>query len=192
MVTLADDHHRERIFVSDLFHVMEDSAAVALILLFALPNLVPVPPGTSTILGTPLLFLTIEWTLGKRPWLPGMLARRSMSRIKFASMVHRAAPWMERVDRFLKPRLSTLACPSAARPAAALCAVLALIIVLPIPLGNMPPAWAICLIALGMLRRDGIWVLAGVATGLASIALVWGVLAASVTGTLELLRRLVN
>lgn len=192
MVTLADDHRRERIFVSDLFHAMEDSAAVTLILLFALPNLVPVPPGTSMILGTPLLFLTIEWALGKRPWLPGALARRSMSRIKFASMVHRAAPWMERVDRLLKPRFPILACPSAARPAAALCVVLALIIVLPIPLGNMPPAWAISIIALGMLRRDGILVLAGVATGLASIALVWGVLTASVAGTLELLQRLVN
>lgn len=192
MVTLADDHRRERIFVSDLFHAMEDSAAVTLILLFALPNLVPVPPGTSMILGTPLLFLTIEWALGKRPWLPGALARRSMSRIKFASMVHRAAPWMERVDRLLKPRFPILACPSAARPAAALCVVLALIIVLPIPLGNMPPAWAISIIALGMFRRDGILVLAGVATGLASIALVWGVLTASVAGTLELLQRLVN
>lgn len=192
LVTLADDHRRERIFVSDLFHAMEDSAAVTLILLFALPNLVPVPPGTSMILGTPLLFLTIEWALGKRPWLPGALARRSMSRIKFASMVHRAAPWMERVDRLLKPRFPILACPSAARPAAALCVVLALIIVLPIPLGNMPPAWAISIIALGMLRRDGILVLAGVATGLASIALVWGVLTASVAGTLELLQRLVN
>jgi len=192
LVTLADDHHRERIFVSDLFHAMEDRAAVALILLFALPNLVPVPPGTSTILGTPLLFLTIEWALGKRPWLPGALARRSMSRIKFASMVHRAAPWMERVDRLLKPRFPVFACPTAARPAAALCVILALIIVLPIPLGNMPPAWAISLIALGMLRRDGIWVLAGVAAGLASIVLVWGVLAASVVGALQLLQRLVN
>lgn len=192
LVTLADDHHRERIFVSDLFHAMEDRAAVALILLFALPSLVPVPPGTSTILGTPLLFLTIEWALGKRPWLPGALARRSMSRIKFASMVHRAAPWMERVDRLLKPRFPVFACPSAARPAAALCVILALIIVLPIPLGNMPPAWAISLIALGMLRRDGIWVLAGVAAGLASIVLVWGVLAASVVGALQLLQRLVN
>jgi hypothetical protein len=38
LVTLADDHHRERIFVSDLFHVMEDSTAVASILLFALPS----------------------------------------------------------------------------------------------------------------------------------------------------------
>lgn len=191
MVALADDPHRDRIFVSDLFHAMEDSGVVALILLFALPNLAPVPPGTSTILGIPLLFLTIGWALDKQPWLPDALARRSMTRSRFASMIHRAAPWMERIDRLLKPRFQALACPSAARPAAALCAILALIIVLPIPLGNMPPAWAISIIALGMLRRDGIWVLAGVATGLASIVLVWGVLAASVTGTLELLQRLV-
>ena len=170
---------------------MEDSAVVALILLFALPNLAPAPPGTSTILGTPLLFLTIEWALGKQPWLPGVLARRSMTRTGFASMIHRATPWMDRVDRLLKPRFQALACRSAARPAAALCVILALIIVLPIPLGNMPPAWAISIIALGMLRRDGIWVLAGVTTGLASIALVWGVVMGLVIGMLDLIQHLV-
>lgn len=103
LVALADDPRRDRIFVSDLFHAMEGNAVVALILLFALPNLAPVPPGTSTILGTPLLFLTIEWALGKQPWLPGALARCSMTRINFASMIHRVAPWMERVDGMLKP-----------------------------------------------------------------------------------------
>lgn len=191
LVALADDPRRDRIFVSDLFHAMEGNAVVALILLFALPNLAPVPPGTSTILGTPLLFLTIEWALGKQPWLPGALARCSMTRINFASMIHRVAPWMERVDGMLKPRFQALACPSAARPAAALCVILALMIVLPIPLGNMPPAWATSIIALGMLRRDGIWVLAGVATGLASIALVWGVVAGFLISVLALIQRLV-
>ncbi len=190
LVALANDPHRDRIFVSDLFHAMEDSAVVALILLFALPNLAPVPPGTSTLLGTPLLFLTIEWALGKQPWLPGALTRRSMTRIQFASMIHRVAPWIERVDSLLKPRLQALARPSTAHPAAALCVILALIIVLPIPLGNMPPAWAVSIIALGMLRRDGIWVLAGVATGLASIALVWGVVASFLIGLLEFTRHI--
>jgi len=185
LLALADDTQRDRISVSDLLHAMDNSAVVALILLSALPNLVPAPPGTSSVLGTPLLILTIEWALGRRPWLPVALARRSMTRIGFASLVYRAAPWMDRIDRRLKPRCQAFASPTAARPAAALCVLLALIIVLPIPLGNMPPAGAISLIALGMLRRDGICVLVGVAVGLASIALVWGVVAGFLIALLQ-------
>ena len=39
----------------------------------------------------------------------------------------------------------------------------------------MPPAFAISLCAYGLLRRDGRWILAGVAVGAASLALGWSV-----------------
>ena len=58
----------------------------------------------------------------------------------------------------------------------AVCLLLALVLVLPIPLGNMLPSLAICLLALGILERDGLWVLAGLATALVSAVLVSGVL----------------
>jgi hypothetical protein len=49
---------------------------------------------------------------------------------------------------------------------------LAVILILPIPLGNMLPAAAICLMALGILERDGIWTSIGAITGVASMFLV--------------------
>ena len=61
------------------------------------------------------------------------------------------------------------------RLASAVCVVLALILVLPIPLGNMAPAFAISMLALGFLRRDGLLVLAGIATAFASLAVAWEV-----------------
>ena len=48
---LAEEPGRDRVFVSDLLSLMQDRAIVALILLFALPNVVPVPPGTTAVLG---------------------------------------------------------------------------------------------------------------------------------------------
>jgi hypothetical protein len=53
----------------------------------------------------------------------------------------------------------------------------------------MPPAWAISIITLGVLRRDGLWILVGIATGLASIVLVWGVAISLVGGVVESLER---
>jgi len=189
LLSLANDQQRERVCVLDLIRALEEGAVVALILLFALPNVVPVPPGTSAILGTPLLFLAIEWLLGMPPWLPRLVAVRSMARSDFASLVGRLLSWQSRAERLLQPRLEAFVGPLAERLVAGLCVVLALIILLPIPFGNMAPAWAISVIALGFLHRDGAWVLVGIATGVASIVLVWGVTASLVAAALESLQR---
>ena len=68
------------------------------------------------------------------------------------------------------------------------CLLLALVLVLPIPLGNMLPALAICLLALGILERDGLWVLAGFAAAAGAAALVSGVLWAIVKAALYVIR----
>jgi len=60
------------------------------------------------------------------------------------------------------------------------CLLLAIVLVLPIPLGNIPPALAISMMALGILERDGLWVLAGLAAASASTVVVSGVVVAMV------------
>jgi hypothetical protein len=172
---LANDPSRERILVSDLVSALGERAVAAFILLFALPNVLPVPPGTSFVLGAPLLLFTAQAALGKPPWLPQTFARRSMPRVRFAEVLNRLQPWLARVDGLLQPRLQALVRPACVRLIGALCVVLALILFLPIPLGNIPPAVAISMLALGILERDGLWVLGGIAIALASIALAWSV-----------------
>ncbi|MDO8320804.1 exopolysaccharide biosynthesis protein, partial [Rhodoferax sp.] len=53
---LSADTRRERIAISDLLVALGDRATGALIFIFAFPNVLPTPPGTSTILGAPLIF----------------------------------------------------------------------------------------------------------------------------------------
>ena len=55
------------------------------------------------------------------------------------------------------------------------CLLLAVVLALPIPLGNMLPAFAISLMALGVLERDGIWLVIGALVGVGSLFIVWGV-----------------
>jgi hypothetical protein len=45
--------------------------------------------------------------------------------------------------------------------AAAVCLLLAVVIVLPIPFGHMVPASAICVLALGLIERDGLAIVLG-------------------------------
>jgi hypothetical protein len=63
---------------------------------------------------------------------------------------------------------------------------------LPIPMGNMPPAVAICLFALAILERDGLWVLGGLCATVASIGIIWGVLFALFKSALALFARFVG
>jgi hypothetical protein len=56
----------------------------------------------------------------------------------------------------------------------------------------LPPAVAICVFALAVLERDGIWVLIGVGAAIAAVAIVWGVLFALFQSALFLIVRLIG
>lgn len=187
LTEIAADPSRERISIGDLLAVMHDRAFGAMMFVFAVPNVLPTPPGTSSILGAPLLFLSLQLMLGLKPWLPAVIARRSMPRRDFAALIGRIAPWLARGERLLKPRLSRLARPPFETAIGFVCLVLAIVLFLPIPLGNMAPAFAICLLSLGILERDGLWVLAGLVTAAASLLVAWGVVYALVKSAIFVL-----
>lgn len=189
---IAGDTTRERIAVGDLLKAMQERAFGPLMLIFALPNALPTPPGTSSVLGAPLVFLTAQLALGRSPWLPPIISRRSIARKDFAAFVAKATPWLARAEGLLRPRLGVLAHPPAENIVGLMCFVLAVVLVLPIPLGNMLPALAICILALGILERDGIWIVVGMALAVASLGVVWGVVWAFVKAGLFLLRSLLG
>jgi hypothetical protein len=192
LARIADDEAHTRISVQDLLVALSDRAIGALIFVFAFPNIIPMPPGISSVLGAPLLFLTAQLAFGRKPWLPAVIGNRSMDRIHFAAVVRRIAPWLARAERLLRPRMKMLARPPFEYLIGVICLLLSIILFLPIPMGNMPPAIAICLFALAVLERDGVWVLAGLCAAAASVAIVWGVLFALFRSALFLLERLLD
>jgi hypothetical protein len=177
---LAAEPGRERVSVRDLFAALGDRALAALLFVFAVPNVFPSPPGLSTVLGLPLLFLSTQLLFGRQAWLPDFIARRSMARGDFEALSIRVLPWLQRAEKLLRPRLSGLALPPMEYLLGLVCLALAVVLVLPIPLGNNPPALAIALIALGILERDGLWILAGLCITALSATVVSGVLLAVV------------
>jgi hypothetical protein len=191
LLALAQDRSRERVSLADLVAALGDRALGALMFVFAVPNILPAPPGTSAILGTPLVLLATQLMLGLRPWLPGFVSRRSMLRTDFEQMVFRVAPRLRKVERLLRPRMSALASPPVEYLVGAIFLLLALVIALPIPFGNIPPAIAICLFALGVLERDGLWVLAGMFSTISAGFIVWGVLLAMIKAVVFLATRFV-
>ena len=178
LLRIATKPGRDRIYIRDLLRELDHRAIAAMLFIFAVPNTIPVPPGVSGVLGAPLIFLAAQLMLGRAPWLPRLIADRSFARTDFEKVVTKVGPWLQKAERLMRPRLEFLAKPPSEYLIGAIVLLLSIILFLPIPLGNMLPAIAICVLALGLIERDGIWVLIGTAISIASTIIVSGVIAA--------------
>lgn len=178
LVGLSRSGSGDRVSFGDLVEGFEIGAYAPLIVLLAAPNVLPVAlPGISAVLGAPLILVTGQLMLGrKRPWLPGILRRRSVRRNDLARLVERVAPRLERLEARMRPRHAALTGRVGRRAVGALGLVLATIIFLPIPFGNSLPGLALVLMALGLLARDGLMVMAGGAVAAAGLVVASGFL----------------
>ena len=188
LTRIAADHPNERISVADIMARMDDRAFGALMFIFAVPNVLPTPPGTSLILGAPLVFLALQLAVGRSsPWLPRIIAQRSLLLTDFASIVARVAPVMARAERLMQPRLTLLATRPFDQLMGVICFLMSIVLFLPIPLGNVLPATAICLFSLALLERDGLVYLGGVLMSVISVVVVSGVVYAMIKSLIFLL-----
>ncbi|WP_421694352.1 exopolysaccharide biosynthesis protein [Aestuariivirga sp.] len=183
---------REDMTIGQLADSLGDRAFGALMFIFAVPNALPMPPGTSAILGLPLVILTWQVLVGRHSlWLPKLVRDRRISREMLERFVSRVTPIMARLERILKPRLGFLVTSDVAERVLGLVAFpLALILFLPIPFGNIPPAAAIACLALGLAERDGLAVAVGYALALASTAILAAVSSALYVGVVAFFRAL--
>lgn len=157
----------------DLTATLGDKCYAGLMFLLAAPNMLPTPPGTSGVLGVPLIILSAQLTIGlRRPWFPRFVLTREVSTERFAAIGERLEPWTRRAEGLLSRRLDPLTGLVGRRLIGFVCLLLSIALALPIPFGNVVPAAAIALFALGLLARDGWAVLAGGAAAIASAVIV--------------------
>lgn len=190
LADIANDPARDRIAIADVRDAMGDRAFGAMMLVFAAPNTLPVnAPGVSVVLGIPLLFLSLQLMLGFAvPWLPQALVQTTVTRARFARVMNVIVPWIRRAERLSSPRWPLLAAGLAERVIDLVGVVLSIVLILPVPFGNMGPALAVCILAFALLERDGKATLAGVAAAVSALALAWGVILAIVKTVSLLLR----
>lgn len=172
-------HPRSRVTLRDLGELLETRAFGFLLLIFALPNTLPILgiPGLSTVTGIPLTIVALQMVIGlPKPMLPNWVAQRSMALNDFRRLVERVAPWLEKLERLMKPRWLGLSGKAGERVFGVFCLLLAVVLTLPIPLGNLLPAVAIAFMALGMIERDGLLILFGSLIGCIGLVLISGVI----------------
>ncbi len=134
-----------------------------LIVLFALPSLIPVIPWGSVLIGLVYVLLAGQMLWGlERPWLPRRARAFRLSDRAVASLRNRGVPLLRRIERFSRPRAMMLDERIVLRLVAAVLLVLGVILLSPLPFINTLPALSALILGVGLLNRDGVFLLVGV------------------------------
>lgn len=178
--------------IGELVDSLGERAFGALMFIFAVPNILPTPPGTSAILGLPLVILTWQVLVGRQSlWLPDLIRQRRISREMMQTFVTKVTPVMARLERVLRPRLGFVVSSDASERLIGLVTFpLALVLFLPIPFGNILPAAAVSCVALGLAERDGLAVSVGYALALGAVALLAAISSALYVGAVAFFQAL--
>lgn len=156
--------------LGDLLKDFGPAAFGMLLFLGVLPAFIPVP-GVGGAVGGPLVILVgVQLLLGMRKlWLPGFLARRGPHRSAMMRFRQRMAPWLRRLEKLVRPRMTAFLDNRIALSFTGLLLVLlGVLLALPIPFTNYVFGFLLLLFAFALLERDGAlllvaWIAGGIA-----------------------------
>jgi hypothetical protein len=156
-LALPDD---KIIKISDLLNILDGRAFGILIFILAVPNCIPNIPGISTIFGFLLLAPSLPMVFGARHlWLPKKIQNYEFQSSQIRSGILKSLPTLQKIEILVRPRFEFLTRGFFLSILGLEVAILAVVLMLPIPLGNMLPGFAIALIALGILQSDGLLII---------------------------------
>jgi hypothetical protein len=175
---LIDSGQEGRIAIGDIVENMGSGGFGLLLLAFALPCCLPLPPGLPSTAGWIIAFIAFNMLAGRdNLWLPRVLSRLSIDRQTLSRIVHRGLPHLERMERLCRRRAAFAIGRTGRALVGAAMLVPAALLILPIPIfGNVPPGIAAAVIAVAVCQGDGLIALAGAVLALL-VAAVTGVAA---------------
>jgi hypothetical protein len=162
--TLQDRVKGKSLTLAELKQSLSGRGSGLLLILLALPFCFISIPVLSTPFGIAICLIGTCLAMGREPWLPAFIMGRRLSNIRLAQILAAAVKIARQLEKYVRPRLAFLhAGPGMLRLIGAAIAVagLGLMLPLPIPFSNNVPAWAVVLLAVGMMEKDGLCVLLG-------------------------------
>ena len=164
----------ERLALGDMAEALGDRAFGILILVLCLPALLP---GLAAVFSLPMMVLGAQMGLGfRQPRFPAFIARQTIRREDLLKMADASTPWLAKVERFVKPRPGFFTGPVGDRIVGWLAVYAGLMILLPGPMTNAPPAFGTIVMALGVVESDNRVVGIGAALTLAGCLFATAVL----------------
>lgn len=160
----------ESVTIAEILDALDARAFGLATLIFAIPSVIPMPPGVPTVVGIALFIVSAQMVVGRQElWLPKFLSKRGFSRKALVSGFEKIKPQLEFVEKFARPRLLPLTGKVATVLIGLVITFMAIILILPLPPGgNFPPALACAVLGMGLVERDGVIVLLGLVVTVAA------------------------
>lgn len=161
------------ITIGEIRTALGDRSLATLLIFFAMINLIPLPPPSSAILGLPLIMVAAQMLYGSTSiWLPKRILAITFSRSQFRGAMSRIVPWLDWLEKYIRPRYWPFWDKQGERIVGGVSLLLAIVVTLPIPLGNWFPAFSITLLGFALSERDGVTLAAGAAAGVFALAVI--------------------
>ena len=176
---LALECEQEVLTVRELLAAMGVRGHAFIVLFFSVPFCLPIPlPGLSMVLGLLVMISGLGISFGFNVWLPAWAMRRSLPGRLLARAFRAGAGLMRKLEKIIRPRFMCVAESPVVRVTVGfLVAISGFLLALPLPPGtNFPPASVSLLLALGILEKDALFLLAGFASFFLQIAAIVGLL----------------
>ncbi len=154
--------------VAEIMHLLHERGFGIMIVLFAIPSLFPgfLPP-IPTLFSIPLCFFSVQMILRfKAPYLPPFIAKRKVKRANLQKGITKTMPYMQKIESIICPRMEFLCTPTAERYLGVLMLIFSLTIAIPLPMTNLVPSLAMVFMGVGILSKDGLAILIGIAIGI--------------------------
>ena len=155
----------ETVTLRELMNAIGEQGLLLLCALATLPFLFPVSiPGVSTVFGAAIVLLSVAITLNRMPWLPDKILDRPMDTAKLVPVMRKGVRIVTRIDSWVRPRALHLTAGRMTFFNGCVLVFGGVLLMAPfglIPFSNTAPAVGILLLTVGMIQRDGVFVLLG-------------------------------
>lgn len=155
----------DTVSLRDLMTAIGEQGLLLLCALATLPFLIPVSiPGVSTVFGAAIILLAIAVTTNRLPWLPQRILDRKLDAERLRPALRKGVNIVTRIDKWVRPRALPLTSGHMTRFNGLVLIFAGALLMAPfglIPFSNTAPAVGILLLTIGMIQRDGVFVLLG-------------------------------
>ena len=169
----------------EIFDQLDESAFGAGLFLLALPCCIPFLYGVPQIVSLPMMALAAQMVMGReQPWMPEKLAVRKIDCKGLTQMARGGRKWLGWIERIVRPRLTVITGKRSERIIGLFLCVFCASILVPLPMTNTVPGFAVAIASFGLMQKDGLMVLAGLAIGTAWVS---GLIGAVLFGAVSLI-----
>lgn len=172
--SLLDEAGARPVHMGELVDRAAERGFGMLMVVLGLPMLIPVlPPGSSTVVGSIYALFAFQMLSGATvPWVPARIRDVVLSEGAVTILRRRGIPLLRSAERMSRPRGVWAGSMLVYRVAAVMVLLMGLVLLSPLPFMNVLPTIVVMLIGLGLLNRDAVFMLAGLAVGSVAMGLV--------------------